>query len=185
MLAYSSIAHTGFLLIAFFASQQSFLFYSSVYMIMNFAAFGLVQFVENKFRTTNVAHYKGLGKLIPFTGVLFVVVLISLTGLPPTAGFSAKLFVFSGIWEQYTLTSNTIYLFLFLFGLFNVVVSLFYYLRIPYFLFIKNNELEEIEKKNSNAALNYLMAILVFVLLLWFFIPNSLMDMIYSINFAQ
>lgn len=185
MLAYSSIAHTGFLLIAFFANQPSFLFYAIVYMVMNIAVFGLARSVERKFGITNVDQYKGLGKVIPFTGVLFVIVLISLTGLPPAAGFNAKLFVFSGMWEKYSMTNQSIFLFLFLFGLLNTVVSLFYYLRIPYFLFIKNNEEQLEQKKHSNAALNYLMVILVFVLLLWFFIPNSLMDIIYSISFAQ
>ncbi|MDH5365993.1 MAG: NADH-quinone oxidoreductase subunit N [Cyclobacteriaceae bacterium] len=185
MLAYSSIAHTGFLLIAFFANMQSFVFYGLVYLIMNFAVFGLVKVVEQKFSITDIEQYIGLGKKIPLIGVLFVVALISLTGLPPTAGFTAKILVFSGIWEKYLTNHNPVYLSLFVFGLFNTVVSLFYYLKIPYFMFIKKSNEVILNEHKSSTVLTYLIGSLVFVLILCFFLPNSLMDMIYSINFAQ
>lgn len=185
MLAYSSIAHTGFLLIGFFANMQSFVFYGLVYLIMNFAVFGLVKVVEQNFLISDIEQYKGLGKKTPLIGVLFVVVLISLTGLPPTAGFTAKLLVFSGIWGKYVINYNPVYLSLFIFGLLNTVVSLFYYLRIPYFMFIKKSSAINLNEHKSSTVLIYLIGLLVFVLILCFFLPNSLMDMIYSINFAQ
>ena len=173
------------LLIAFFAGVENFVFYGIVYLIMNFTVFGLMQIVENKFGIVEMAGYKGLGKKIPMIGVLFVLVLIALTGLPPTAGFTAKLLIFSGIWEMYMSTSEVMYLVLFLFGLLNAVVSLFYYLRIPYFMFIKNEEATINKENKTPQLLNFFVLLLVFLLLLGFFIPSGLMDMIYSINFVQ
>ncbi|MDH5474832.1 MAG: NADH-quinone oxidoreductase subunit N [Cyclobacteriaceae bacterium] len=185
MLAYSSIAHTGFLLIALFSGMQNFVFYGVVYLIMNFAVFALVKIVENKFLITEISQYNGIGKQMPLIGVLFVLTLISLIGLPPTAGFTAKLLVFSGIWVEYGVNQNPIYLVLFVFGLFNTIVSLFYYLKIPYFMFIKKTDIENMKEHKSSIILNFLVVVLVFVLILLFFLPNSLMDMIYSISFVK
>ena len=184
LMAYSSIAHTGFLLLAYFGGIQTMAFYLVIYLVMNFSAFALISQMESRYGVTSIPDYKGLGKSNLVMGVLFIIVMIALTGLPPTAGFTAKLVVFSGIWSKYLQLGDSSYLWLFVFGLFNAVISLFYYLKIPYFLFIKNAEDSASHKNKTSSLLNYLTIILVFVLLLWFFIPGSLMDRIDSINFV-
>jgi NADH-quinone oxidoreductase subunit N len=108
--------------------------------------------------------------------------LIALTGLPPTAGFTAKLFIFTSLWEAYHITTKPILLWLLIFGLLNTVVSLFYYLRIPYFAFIKGKE--SVRKSNILTFENLLGLVLVVVVLLLFFSPGLLMGWINKINFV-
>ena len=81
--------------------------------------------------------WKGLGRDYPYIGILLLITMIALTGLPPTVGFNAKLYIFSALWESYVNDNNQFILWLFMIGLFNTVVSLFYYLKIPFLLFFK------------------------------------------------
>ena len=98
MMAYSSIAQAGFLLVGLLAYSESgniaAAFYACIYLFMNFAAFLLIQYFEKQTGTADMKALKGLGSKLPWLGVLIVIVMIALTGLPPTAGFSAKLFIF-------------------------------------------------------------------------------------------
>ncbi|EAY32059.1 hypothetical protein [Microscilla marina] len=72
-----------------------------------------------------------------------LVLVIALTGLPPTVGFQAKLFIFSGLWENYQAqTGQSIYLYALIAAAFTTAVALFYYLRIPFFMFFKTEETE-------------------------------------------
>ncbi len=185
MLAYSSIAHTGFLLIPVIVNSetawQSFVFYAVIYAMMNLAAFGLVMKLEKATNTLEMSSYSGLGKVMPFTGILFLIVLISLTGLPPTAGFTAKLLMFATVWEAYSISGDMLLLTLLIVGLLNTVVALFYYLKIPYFMFIRNQKAEGIRIAENSNLLNYFTAFLVLVVLVLFFKPDWLMELIYSI----
>jgi NADH-quinone oxidoreductase subunit N len=110
------------------------------------------------------------------------VALIALTGLPPTAGFTAKLFVFSALWQAYETSHKSLLLWLLIFGLLNTVVSLFYYLRIPYFAFIKAGAIAETSKKLTFE--NFLAFILVVIIVVLFFMPVMLMGLINRINFV-
>lgn len=186
LLAYSSIAHSGFLLLGIVAfstsGHQSLLFYAIIYLLMNMAAFALANFFEQKHECIEVSDLKGMIKYYPYLTVLTVVTMIALTGLPPTAGFTAKLFVFSAIWESYTNTDQSWLILVFVIGLLNAVVSLFYYLKIPYFMIFRNSD-----KEYSKVGLqpeNYLITILVVGILVLFFKPDWLMNIINSINFA-
>ncbi|MDX1627656.1 MAG: NADH-quinone oxidoreductase subunit N [Fulvivirga sp.] len=186
MLAYSSIAHSGFLLIGLVAFSvtglQSMLFYAGIYLLMNMAIFLLVNFFESKYNLISFADYKGAGKVFPYFTALMVIILIALTGLPPTAGFTAKLFVFSALWEKYSVTGENWVMFLFAFGLFNAVISLFYYLKLPYLMIFKEGGV--VKKKKFDVLENFLGTILVLALLLLFFKPDWLMNMINNVNFA-
>lgn len=141
MLAYSSVAHAGVLLSAVLVSSQlavhSIAFYLFVYMFMNFAAFLVVEILSREMSTVKMDRYKGVGLQYPWLGVAVVIIMAALTGLPPTGGFTAKLLVFSSVWQEFSATGNKLLLVVFVFGLFNTVVSLFYYLKIPYFMFFK------------------------------------------------
>ena len=181
MLAYSSIGHAGFLLMAMITVKElavtAILFYLMVYLFMNFTAFSLVDLFAGKSSSVDVNNFKGLGLKMPFLGGIFVITMISLTGLPPTAGFYAKLFVFSALWESYQVTNNQIFLLLLAFGLLNTVVSLFYYLRVPYFLYFKKEDSNTI--LTSSPKLVYIFITLISLpLLILFLYPNWVLNVI-------
>lgn len=185
MMAYSSIAQTGFLLVGIAAylpeGIQFMLFYATVYVAMNFIVFISLQFFEQR-NIWNTEHFAGTGRLLLWPSISMLIGLIALTGLPPTAGFTGKLFIFSSLWEAYHLSEKNILLWLFVFGLLNTVVSLFYYLKIPYYAFLKEGQ--SVEKGNFNLWENLLSLILVLVVLGLFFAPGLLMCWINSVNFV-
>jgi NADH-quinone oxidoreductase subunit N len=180
MLAYSSVAHAGFILTGLLAvnelGRQSVLFYLGVYLFMNFAAFLLIDIINHHYRTEEIKQYKGLGLTNPLLGVAFLIVMIGLTGLPPTAGFTAKLFIFSALWQAYQSSGNALVLLLFVLGLFNVVVALFYYLRIPYYMFFRSRK--ELNVINLGIYTLTLLVILMLPVFLFFFKPDWLMHII-------
>ncbi|RFZ85651.1 NADH-quinone oxidoreductase subunit N [Mucilaginibacter terrenus] len=177
MLAYSSIGHTGFALMAIttFIGQgiQALSYYLLVYGIANIAALALANYFENAEGITDVREYKGLGFKYPLASVAFVVVLVSLTGIPVSAGFTAKLFVFSALYGTYQHTHDTWLAALMAVGALVTVVSLFYYIKIPLNLFIRRSELLVSENKWS-IKLVVLSTILAAVLLIFGIFPNLL-----------
>lgn len=198
MMAYSSIAHSGFLLVGIVAYSEfgthSILFYGAMYLLMNFAAFLLIKMISRKTGYEYIKDYKGLGTEFPVIGVLLLIVMISLTGLPPTAGFTAKLFIFSSLWQTYQATDSTIMVLLLLIGLLNTVVSLFYYLKIPYYMFFQQKEEREEQEQQMqkgqissfrmiNTGDTVLAFVLVIPLLVLFFKANWLMELINFIHF--
>ena len=182
LLAFSSVGHAGFILTGLIAFSQlgvrSVLFYFSVYLFMNFAAFALVDILALLKGSDDVRKFKGLGSKIPFVGVIFVVIMVALTGLPPTAGFNAKLFVFSALWEAYQETGKQILLFVF--GLLNTVIALFYYLKVPYYMFLKKAEDEEKIEDITLVAKIYLL-VLTIPLIILFLRPDWLVNFIEKI----
>lgn len=187
LMAYSSIAHAGFLLVGLLAYSESgnvaMLFYASVYVVMNAAAFLLVKIAERKVGSSHLDDFHGLGNQAPYLGVLFVVVMIALTGLPPTVGFNAKLYVFSAIWESGEALGKTVLFWVFLFGLLNTVVALFYYLKVPYFMFFKPAR-PDVQVTKMTLVQKLWGTILVLPLLLWFFQSEWLMEALNNINFV-
>ncbi|MCU0355801.1 MAG: NADH-quinone oxidoreductase subunit N [Cytophagales bacterium] len=141
LLAYSSVAQAGFMLIPVAVggsfAVQGFMFYAIVYLCMNTGAFLLLHALEAATGSDQIGDFAGLGTQRPWLGVGMVAAMAALAGLPPTAGFTAKLLVFSALWQAYGQSGDPLLLALFVWGLFNVAVALFYYLRIPYFMFFK------------------------------------------------
>jgi NADH-quinone oxidoreductase subunit N len=185
MMAYSSIAQSGFLLIGIICFSndgiQFMLFYSVVYLIANFAVFVCLQVFE-KNDVNSVFSFAGLGRIQTKVSVLLLLSFIGLAGIPPTAGFTAKLFIFTSLWEAYQSTGNSILIWLLIFGLLNTVISLFYYLKIPYYAFIKLGP-PTISNKKTGIE-NYLALLLVVVLLVLFIRPDLLMGWLNRINFV-
>ena len=186
MMAYSSIAHSGFLLVgvAAFLPQgiQFMLFYGAVYTLMNFCVFCYLMYFENN-GIESMPSFASSGKTHAYAAAGLTLGMVALTGLPPTGGFTAKLFIFSGLWEAYQATDKTLLLWLLIFGLLNTVISLFYYMRIPYFAFIKaGDSIAGLEKRGQFE--NLLGLILVVMVLVIFFIPGLLMGLINSVNFV-
>lgn len=187
MMAYSSVAQTGFLLIGLatftLEGMHFMLFYATSFLVSNFLVFIGLQHFERTPEPLVIRGLSGAGKSAVFSALAISVGLISLTGLPPTAGFTAKLLVFSSLWESYAGSGKTILLILFAFGLINTVVSLFFYLKIPYFLFIRE-PIGPVTQLKSRTIENLLGAILVVLVLLLFFQPDLLMGWINRVNFV-
>jgi NADH-quinone oxidoreductase subunit N len=185
MMAYSSIAQTGFLLIGVvcFSIQgfQFLLFYAGTYLLANFAVFICLQVFE-KHDVSTIESFSGWGKSQVMVSVVLLIGFVSLAGIPPTAGFSAKLFIFTSLWSAYEQTGKDILVWLLVFGLLNTVVSLFYYLKIPYHAFVKNSTNVPAVKKTGLE--NYLALFLVLLILLLFIRPDLLMGWLNKINFV-
>ena len=135
LLAYSSIAHAGYMLMGFAALNQeslsAILFYMVVYIIMNSGTFLVVILLSNQFGVEDIEDYKGLsrrGGLGLFMAFAMAIFLFSLTGIPPMAGFAGKFYLFGAVIRsgRYGLA---------LVGVLNSVVSLYYYVRIIKYMF--------------------------------------------------
>jgi len=137
LLAYSTIAHAGYMMMPVAAAVAlagdrpqeaqnalaALAFYVGVYLFMNLGAFAVVAFLRNAMRSEEIADYAGLIRRCPGVAILFSIILISLIGLPPLAGFVGKFLAFSA------LADAKLYLLLVIGGL-NTALSLFYYLRL-------------------------------------------------------
>jgi NADH-quinone oxidoreductase subunit N len=185
MMAYSSIAHAGFLIIGAVVNNQfglqSIVFYSVVYALMNLGTFYFIACMERN-GLNEISDYAGIGKMIPIVGVSLVILMISLTGLPPTGGFSAKFLVFSSLWSSYETSQHGFMLWLFIFGLINTVIALFYYLKIPYVSIFKT-------KRNENTVVfsmkdKLTLLLISFLILATFFKADLLFDLLNKYNFA-
>ena len=145
LLAYSTIAHAGYLMMGVAAAiamagvtasgtrdaVSAVAFYLGTYGFMNLGAFAIVALLRNTLRSEEISSYAGLVRTSPGIVVAMAVVLVSLIGLPPLAGFVAKFLVFSSIVEAITAgAERPLLLVLLVIGGLNTVISLFYYLRV-------------------------------------------------------
>lgn len=135
MLAYSSIAHAGYIFVAAVAGTEygyaGILYYLLVYTFMNLGAFGVVIYIETLLsRDDSIESFRGFGFQKPVIGLAMTVFLCSLMGIPPTGGFFAKFFVFSAAVKEG-------YIWLVILGVINSAVSAFYYLRVIITMYTK------------------------------------------------
>lgn len=140
MLAYSTIAHAGFMMMAIAAAialagrdpasakwaVSALLLYVVFYLFMNLAAFAIVAFLRNSMKSEQIADYAGLVKSSPLTAVLMTAVLVSLIGLPPLAGFWPKLQVLQSLY----LAGGPLMMTVLVIAALNTAISLVYYLRV-------------------------------------------------------
>ena len=129
MLAYSSIAHAGYMLLAMPVmsgdSIYAIMVYLIMYLFMNLGAFFVVITIKNKTNGETFDDYKGLGWEMPIVGITMTLFMVSLTGLPPTAGFIGKFYIFASL-----IQGGGSFYWLVVIGGINSVVSLYYYLRV-------------------------------------------------------
>jgi NADH-quinone oxidoreductase subunit N len=168
LLAYSSIAHAGYMLMGVVVlSDQGIaavLIYFMMYLFMNLGAFFVVMLVANKTGSEDISAYRGLGYRAPLIGVAMAIFLISLTGLPPTAGFIGKLYLFAALLEAK-------WIWLAVVGALNSVISLYYYARVLRYMFLRDPE-----GQTSSITLQRSEAIL----LLFFVIPTLLFGLYFG-----
>lgn len=135
MLAYSSIAHAGYILVALVAASSlgmaSVLFYMVAYVLMNIGAFSIVIILGRKGAdNTQLEDYAGLGFKHPVLAIVMTIFMLSMAGIPPLAGFVGKFYVFSAAIESGFITLAII-------GVINSVISVYYYLRVTVFMYMK------------------------------------------------
>lgn len=175
MLAYSSIAHAGYILmgVVILTGQgiSSILVYISIYLFMNLGAFYVAMLFSNKLNTESIEQYKGLGHRAPMEGVAMTIFLVSLTGIPPTGGFVAKLFIFGA-----AISAGWIWL-VAIAGIMTVV-SLFYYIRVARNMFLY---------KPDNGASKISFGIGPKVILILLLVPTLLLGIYFTplVDFAQ
>lgn len=136
MLAYSSIAHAGYILVGFTAGNSvgtaGILFYMLSYAFMNIGAFAIIILVGKKGEENlNVSDFAGFGYKHPLLGIAMCIFLFSLAGIPPAAGFIGKFYLFSGAIQAG-------YIWLAIIGVLNSAASVYYYLRVMVFMYFKD-----------------------------------------------
>lgn len=141
-LAFSSIAQVGFILAGISSNDKigtsAVVYFVLIYVFSNLAAFGVAALISGQTGKENIDDYKGLYKTNPFLGWILALALFSLAGVPPTAGFFGKLFLLTAA------GSTAAYWFITVAAL-NMIISLYYYLRVVRAVFMDKNE-QPIEK---------------------------------------
>ena len=178
LIAYSSISHMGYALAGLTTGTnegiQSSVSYISIYLVMNLAFFSCIFMLkrEDKYYE-NLEDLSGLSKNHPLLSFSFLIVLFSLAGIPPMAGFFAKFYVFMAVIEQSMF-------FLAIVGLLASVVAAFYYLRIIKVIYFDN----EVEKYDTNHSVGLKLSLILttLLILIYFIYPNSLIDFVSKIN---
>jgi NADH-quinone oxidoreductase subunit N len=175
LLAYSSIAHAGYILMGVVVLSNeglsAVLIYFVAYLFMNLGAFYAVMIIANKTGSEDIEAYKGLGYRSPFVAACFTIFLFSLTGIPPTVGFIGKLYLFAAL-------INAQWIWLAIVGVLNSVVSLYYYVRIVRNMYLRDPE-------GSPEPIRFAPQYIVIMLML--VIPNLVLGLYFTplVNLAQ
>jgi len=150
-LAFSSIAQVGFILVGMSSNGTigltSITYFVLIYVFSNLAAFGVAAVISEKTGKENIDDYKGLYQTNPFLSWILALALFSLAGIPPTAGFFGKLFLITAG------ATKGNYWFIAMVAL-NLIVSLYYYLRVVRAVFMDKNE-QPIERIKGNRVVNF------------------------------
>jgi len=170
MLAYSSIAHTGYVLLGLCAGAEGFtavIFYMFIYTLMNIGAFGLVGMAEKQFEDTDNVNWKGMGFKAPYLAIGLSIFLLSLAGIPPLAGFMGKYQVFIS-----AIRAEIIWLAVI--GILTSVIGAYYYIGIISVMFFGKDEKSELETTSNMLPLTGA-AILVVLILLFGLYPSLIL----------
>ncbi len=135
LLAYSSIAQSGFMLLAVACrsntGEAATLFYLTIYLLMNLNVFIIAAGLGRSVESDDLRQLDGLAFRYPISTVAITIGLVALVGLPPTSGFIAKWYVLMAGIEQVSETYSALWVITLVLAVINTVISLFYYLRIP------------------------------------------------------
>ncbi len=174
MLAYSSIAHAGYMIIGLAAGNNAgytgIIFYVIVYTFMNLGAFGIISIIEGEGDSNlSLKHYAGLSNKKPMLAALMAIFMFSLAGVPPFAGFFGKYYIFIA-------AVNANLTWLAILGVLASVISAYFYLRIVVLMYFKNSE-EDFSVTVPNVSL-FAVFISVLLVIILGIIPGSLIDLI-------
>ena len=181
LIAFSSIGHMGYALAGLAVGTnsgiQSSIIYICIYLIMNVGFFCcLLTMKRNQNFYDNLDDLSGLSKNHPIISLCMLILLFSLAGIPPTAGFFAKFYIFISVIEE------SMY-FLAIVGLLSTVVSAFYYLKIIKIIYFDPPKKQY--DKEHNFGLKFSLTVSTLIVLLYFVYPNSLINLISKINIIQ
>jgi NADH-quinone oxidoreductase subunit N len=176
MLAYSSIANAGYMIIGLASGNHDgvagIIFYLFAYTFTNLAAFGIVSLVEGREEDNlEINSYSGLSSKSPLLAALMALAMFSLAGIPPFAGFFGKYYIFIAAIKAH-LTWLAIV------GVISSVISVYFYLRIVVLMYFKEPELEFSVDKSNTGLLAVIISVLLFIVIGIF--PGSLIGMITS-----
>jgi NADH-quinone oxidoreductase subunit N len=182
MLAYSSIAHTGYMLVglvAFAADPEgrsdglgALLYYGAAYTFMNLGAFAVIAALQKRAGvTSSLATFAGLGRREPLLGILMTLFLLSLTGIPPTAGFFAKANVILAAVQAGGVGTSLAVL-----AMLNAAAAAFYYLRVVVYMFMREPADDTPALRHGRLLWGGLAVSSVLTVLLGLF-PSSLIEM--------
>jgi NADH-quinone oxidoreductase subunit N len=161
MLAYSSIAHVGFLLLAFVShndfSESAIMYYSIAYSIGSIATFSILSIVTRCKHVYTIECFNGLGYSNPVLAGVMTISLLSLGGIPPTAGFFAKYYVFTAALESGEVI-------LAISAIIASLIGVFYYFKIVIAMYFKRNESEPIYVHPTKKYLLVFIAITIIAL---------------------
>ena len=178
LLAYSSIGHVGYALAGVatgvISGYESSIIYISIYVVMNIGAFSCLYLLkkDGEYRE-NISDLSGLSKKQPLLAISFLVILFSLAGIPPLAGFFAKFYVFTAVIEQKMYALAII-------GLLTTVISAFYYLRIIKIIYFDDSAISFDPVKNNVAKFSVLIS--CGILITFFLYPailNNVVDALF------
>jgi NADH-quinone oxidoreductase subunit N len=172
MLAYSSIAHAGYLLVSLVAGAEwgsvGTLYYMVAYALTTLGAFGVVALVRNEEDGgTAIENFAGIGYARPWVGLAMAVFMFSLGGIPPTAGFVGKFYIFGGAVREGFVTLAVI-------GVLNSVVSMYYYLRVVVAMYMRPAAAGESPLIPANRTITAALAIAVLGILVFGVYPGPL-----------
>ena len=178
LIAYSSISHIGYALAGLASGSnegiQSSIVYIIIYIIMNLGLFSyLLMMKRNKDYYEDINDLSGLSKNHPLLSLSLLIILFSLAGIPPLAGFFAKFYIFKSVIEQ------SMY-FLAITGLLSTVVAAFYYLRIIKIIYF-DSEKEKYDDDHS-AWLKFSLTFSTILILFYFIFPSQLVEIVSRIN---
>ena len=178
LIAYSSIGHIGYTLAGLATGSnegiQSSIIYISIYVIMNLAFFScLLMLKRNNQYYEDIEDLSGLSKNHPLLSLSMLVILFSLAGIPPLAGFFAKFYIFTAVLEQ------SMY-FLAIVGLLSTVIAAFYYLKIIKIIYF-DKEKEKYDNDHS-LWLKFSLTFSTILILLYFIFPSQLIEVVSRIN---
>ncbi len=177
LLAYSSIGHIGYALAGVATGStsgyESSVIYISIYVVMNVGAFSCLYLMkkDGKF-LENISDLSGISKKHPIIAIAFLIILFSLAGIPPLAGFFAKFYVFSSVIEQKMYTLAII-------GLLTTVISAFYYLKIIKTIYFDDNIITFDSTKNKIAQATIIISCSIIVS--FFLYPSFLNKIVNSL----
>jgi NADH-quinone oxidoreductase subunit N len=179
LLAYSSIAHAGYLLVAFAMTPENSslgisaaMFYTAAYAAMNVGAFAVVSHFANAGeRYVTLEDYEGLGRSSPLLAATLTIFLLSLIGIPMTGGFFAKFYVFSA-----ALKANLVWLTLI--GVVNSAIGAYYYLRLIVVMYMRESR-KEVPVAPVSFGLGLALAVSILATLYLGILPNR------TLQFAQ
>ncbi len=163
MLAYSSIAHAGYMIIGLAAGNYEgiagIIFYLTVYTFMNLGAFGIVAIIEGKEEANlDLKSYSGLASRSPMLAALLSIFMFSLAGIPPFAGFFGKYYVFIAAIKAHLTWLAII-------GVLSSVISVYFYLRVVVLMYFRDSEKDFTLESSSTGLLAVIISVLMVIVI--------------------